>query len=76
MSDEISGEFEFNFLRYKTPIKAKIQSGRDITRVLDQHLLSTCIDWEYDTDTNEGKVFVGMFRKVCTFKRIVTKEAL
>lgn len=65
----LHGKFEFKFLRGKI-IVAEIDGQKSLEKILGSQLLSQGIDWRYDPEENQGQAFVGMFRKVCEFRKI------
>lgn len=68
---EIRGTIEFSNLgRAKVSKTVEIYGDADMWDAVKPHLMSNDIDWTFDTEKNEGKIYVGGFREVGQFKRI------
>ena len=65
------GTFELtNLGRSKANVTVKIRGEKDLWRTIQPFLASRDIEYEYDAETNVGKIFVGGFRHVGDFRRI------
>ncbi len=70
------GTFEFtNLGRDKVTKTVTINGDDDIWKAIKPHLMSSYLDWSYDAELNEGKVFAG-FNHVGSFKRVAEKTEL
>jgi hypothetical protein len=73
--DELCGKFQLVEVgRHKTNKTIDVKNNRDFFReVKSCGVMSNDIEFDYDMDTGIGKIFVGGFRAIGTFKRIVAE---
>lgn len=61
--------FEFTKLgRDQVSKTAIVKTEKDFWKVIKPHFFSNDLDWTYDCDTNEGKIYFGGFRLGGEFK--------
>lgn len=65
------GKFQFkNLGGSKATFQANIKSEKSFWAYVGKYLMSHDIDWTFDIDKNEGKIYVGGFREVGQFYRL------
>lgn len=72
MSDfELSGKFELLGVgRGKVTRIVEVKNDREFGVEVSKHLMSRDISWVFDTEKNDGEIFVGGFRSVGKFRKL------